>query len=97
MSKARCEVDAEAACQAASTLALEYDAMNGNEKDPVLRPFKSVLELIILAVNSGWRSVKVGLLYPMKEAWGFYRRLLVSFRWNRRWDGRGKALSNAAE
>ncbi|KAL3778758.1 hypothetical protein ACHAWO_011412 [Cyclotella atomus] len=97
VSKARCEVDAEAACQAASTLALEYDAMNGNEKDPVLRPFKSVLELIILAVNSGWRSVKVGLLYPMKEAWGFYRRLLVSFRWNRRWDGRGKALSNAAE
>ena len=53
VSKARCEVDAEAAAQAASTLALEYDDMNGNGDDLVLRPFQAVSELLRLAVTSG--------------------------------------------
>ena len=40
--KARCEVDAEAAAQSASALALEYD--DGGD-DPVLTPFKEVYKL----------------------------------------------------
>jgi hypothetical protein len=54
VSKARCEVDAEAAIQAASTLALEYD----DDDDPVLRPFRGVLELIRLTLSTGWKSFK---------------------------------------
>ena len=110
VSKARCEVDAEAACQvstflitflvyneqskylnqvvsyilqAASTLALEHDSMK--EDDPVLRPFKSVVELIRLAVNSGWRSVRFGILRPVNRVRVIYRKMIVSLRWNRRW------------
>jgi hypothetical protein len=49
VSKARCEVDAEAAMQAASTLALQYEE---NEDDPVLRPWKGVLDLITLTIDS---------------------------------------------
>lgn len=54
VSKARCEVDAEAAIQAASTLALEYD----DEDDPVLRPFKGVVELIRLTISTTWKTFK---------------------------------------
>lgn len=54
VSKARCEVDAEAAIQAAATLALEYD----DDKDPVLRPFKGVAELIRLTTTTSWNSFK---------------------------------------
>ena len=60
VSKAQCEVDAEAAAQTASTLALEYDDMNGSGDDPVLRPFQAVSELVRLAVTSGWRGIKRG-------------------------------------
>lgn len=49
VSKARCEVDAEAAMQAASTMALPYDDEND---DPILQPLKGVWELILLTVNS---------------------------------------------
>jgi len=55
VSKARCEVDAEAAVQAASTLSSEYytDNENGeNENDPILRPFRGVAELIRLVCTS---------------------------------------------
>jgi hypothetical protein len=45
VSKARCEVDTEAATQAASTLALEY---TDKDQDPVLQPFRGVVELIQL-------------------------------------------------
>jgi hypothetical protein len=55
VSKARCEVDAEAAMQAASTLALPYE---DEQDDPVLQPLKGVWELIILTVNSFRQSVK---------------------------------------
>ncbi|KAL7520909.1 hypothetical protein ACHAWX_005602 [Stephanocyclus meneghinianus] len=90
VSKARCEVDAEAACQAASTLALEYDGMNGREDDPVIRPFKVVAELIKLAVSSGWRSVRVGLINPLNNAWNVGRRVMVSIRWKRRCAASGR-------
>lgn len=50
VSKARCEVQAEAAVQAASTLALEYN--KDNEDDPILRPFWGVYELIRLTYLS---------------------------------------------
>lgn len=50
VSKARCEVQAEAAVQAASTLALEYNA--DEEDDPILRPFRGVAELIQLTYSS---------------------------------------------
>ena len=52
VSKARCEVDAEAAIQAAATLAVEYDEGD----DPVLRPFRGVGELIRLTASTGWKS-----------------------------------------
>jgi len=55
ISKARCEVDAEAAIQAASTLALEYD----EDDDPILRPFRGVVELIRLTFTTSFKSLKM--------------------------------------
>mmetsp|Transcript_10503 Transcript_10503/g.23547 ORF Transcript_10503/g.23547 Transcript_10503/m.23547 type:complete len:640 (+) Transcript_10503:193-2112(+) len=52
VSKARCEVDAEAASQAASTLALEYDKYDA-EEDPVLNPFRGVVDLIRITAKNG--------------------------------------------
>jgi len=80
VSKARCEVDAEAAAQAASTLALENDSMNGSGEDPVLRPFKAVGELVQLAVSSWWKSIKKGVISPFGNIW----RIILGFRWRRR-------------
>lgn len=54
VSKARCEVDAEAATQAASTLALEYENGDENGDDPVLQPFRGVAELIKLTASSSF-------------------------------------------
>lgn len=59
VSKARCEVDAEAATIAASTLAVEYD----DQDDPVLRPFRGVLELIRLTLGTTWKSFKRSNFY----------------------------------
>jgi len=56
VSKARCEVDSEAAIQAAGTLALEYE--EGGE-DPVLRPLRGVWELVRLSVGASFRRVGV--------------------------------------
>jgi len=50
VSKARCEVDAEAAIQASLTLALDYN----DGDDPVLRPFRGVIKLIQTTATSGW-------------------------------------------
>ncbi len=75
VSKARCEVDAEAVAQAASTLALEYeDGMNGGSEDPVLRPFKAVRELVRLAVSSSWRSINRGIINPFVDIILWFRR-----------------------
>jgi hypothetical protein len=48
-------VDAEAAIQTASTLALEYD----EDDDPILRPFRGVLELIRLTFTTSFKSFKM--------------------------------------
>jgi hypothetical protein len=63
VSKARCEVQSEAAVQAASTMALEYSS--DNDEDPILRPFRGVIELIQLTYRSSIRD-------PMQK---FVRRL----------------------
>lgn len=54
VSKARCEVDAEAAIQAAATLALEYD----DDDDPILRPLNGVVDLIRVTITTAWKSFK---------------------------------------
>jgi hypothetical protein len=73
VSKARCEVQAEAAVQAASTLALEYDT-EGDE-DPILRPFRGVAELIRLTYTSS-------ILEPCQQIWRRFR-LTVGYSWSR--------------
>ena len=95
VSKARCEVDAEAAAQAASTLALEYDSME--DDDPVMRPFQTVWELVGLAVTSGWRSIKRGVVEPFGNLWRVGRRAILGFRWRRRSDGNNGRLVEGGE
>jgi hypothetical protein len=68
VSKARCEVDAEAAMQAASTMALPY---NDDENDPLLRPLQSVRELIRLTIINSIQQ-------PLRR---IFRRLGVRRRW----------------
>jgi hypothetical protein len=51
VSKARCEVDAEAAMQAASTMSFQYDNKN-NKNDPILQPLVGVWELIQLTFTN---------------------------------------------
>ena len=93
VSKARCEVDAEAAAQAASTLALEYDGMNGDGNDPVLRPFRAVKELVLLAVTSGLRSIRYNVLTPLGNIWKIGRSAMLGFRRRTRSrDNEGKVL-----
>ena len=89
VSKARCEVDAEAAAQAASTLALEYDGMDGGDDDPVLKPFKAVRELVRLAVSSSWRSFRSKVIRPFRSA-------LLGFQWSR-WKRRRRGSSNSGD
>lgn len=48
VSKARCEVDADASVLAASTLALPYDT----KEDPVLQPLRGVQELVRLVLDN---------------------------------------------
>ena len=100
VSKARCEVDAEAAAQAASTLALEYDTINGSGGDPVLRPFQAVKELMRLAVSSGWRSIKKTVINPFKNSYRVWRSTLLGFKWRyiRPWKERkGNSTSTRLE
>jgi len=60
VSKARCEVDTEAATQAASTMALEYEmdpsVIEDTKNDPIIRPLRGVGELIRCTARSGWKS-----------------------------------------
>ncbi|CAJ1954676.1 unnamed protein product [Cylindrotheca closterium] len=62
VSKARCEVQSEAAMQAASTLALEYSS--DDDENPILRPFRGVIELIQLTYRS---SVKAPVLRVLQR------------------------------
>jgi len=66
VSKARCEVDTEAAMQAASTMALEYNDGDGDEDNPVLSPFRGVQELVKIMVQS---SVWEPLRRRLKGSW----------------------------
>lgn len=75
VSKARCKVDAEAATQAASTLALEYDdAPEGQDRNPVLRPFESVFELIRL-------SMTFSFIVPVKKIFRKYNSPFKIYKW----------------
>ena len=65
VSKARCEVQAEAAVQAASTLALEYNS--DEDDDPILRPFRGVLELIQLTYTSSIVEPLVRLIFRLRR------------------------------
>ena len=64
VSKTRCDADAEAAVKAVITLALEYDVMDGSDDNLVLRPLQAVRELVMLVMDSGWRSIKKGVINP---------------------------------
>jgi hypothetical protein len=77
VSKARCEVDAEAAMQAASTIALQYE---DQEEDPVLKPFRAVRELIRLTLAN---SIKEPLRRLFRR-YNFRRRFTVLRKWFRR-------------
>lgn len=91
VSKARCEVDTEAAMQAASTLALPY---KGEENDPVLRPWNGVKELICLTISNTiqeplrrlFRRVDVG------RRWRFFQNILMRWRFGGVGDGDSKAI-----
>jgi hypothetical protein len=74
VSKARCEVDAEAAKLAACTLSLQY---RGDDENPVLSPLRGVQELIILTYQNSFKA-------PLKR---ILRRLDLRRRWRvvRKW------------
>jgi hypothetical protein len=79
ISKARCEVDAVAATQAASTLALEYSDGSAPENDPILRPFRGVLELIRLTAKSSvWDPLKRRFSLYSRSAKRLWRWLTTS-------------------
>ncbi|KAL7576268.1 hypothetical protein ACA910_018094 [Epithemia clementina (nom. ined.)] len=82
VSKARCMVDAEAAKQAACTLALQY---NEEEEDPVLKPLQGVRDLIRLTIAYSLRE-------PLRR---ILRRLDIR-RWYRRLRLRAKKKSSNA-
>ena len=73
VSKARCEVQAEAAVQAASTLALEYTS--DDDEDPILRPFKGVVELIRLTYASSIVEPCQRFLRKMRSSYNRIRNL----------------------
>ena len=68
--KARCEVDAEAAVQAAGLLALEYDTTTTkasglkvdsdvySDDSNILKPFEGVIELIRLTASSSFKRIR---------------------------------------
>ena len=59
VSKARCEVDALAASQAASALSLPLRENDKNGyRGQILEPFSGVKDLIRLTSKSAWRRVK---------------------------------------
>jgi hypothetical protein len=87
VSKARCEVQAEAAVQAASTLALEYTS--NDDDDPILRPFRGVAELIRLTYTSSIVEPYQRFLRRIKLS---YARIRNLFRRSGGGDGRGDSI-----
>lgn len=82
VSKARCEVQSEAAMQAASTLALEYSS--DDDDDPILRPFRGVIELIQLTYRS---SVKepIQRVYQRIKNMTLFRKIRMLLAWKQRY------------
>jgi len=86
VSKARCEIDADASVLAASTLALPYD---NEDEDPVLRPLSGVRELILLTYDKSVREPfrrwfgrsSIGAKWKRIQSW-FGRR--IRWHWRRR-------------
>ena len=78
VSKARCLVDAEAAKQAACTLALQY---NDEDGDPVLKPIQGVRELVRLTVAYSLREPLRRILRRL-DVRRWYRRLRLKFKRN---------------
>ncbi|CAB9521909.1 Putative calmodulin-like protein [Seminavis robusta] len=84
VSKARCEVDTEAAMEAASTLALEYE--ENSKLSPVLKPIQATSELISLTLGNSmgkpvrrfWR--RLGLILRIPRRWFFRSSLRRAFR-----------------
>lgn len=74
VSKARCQVDAEAAIQAATTIALPYEE---EEVDPVLRPLRGVKELIVLTYKNSIREP----LRRITRKYGIRRRFKMLKQW----------------
>ena len=72
VSKARCELDADAAMEAASTLAVEYEE---GSKSPIIQPNKAVFDLIRLSLQNS-------LARPLRR---IVRRLSFVLRFPRRW------------
>lgn len=72
VSKARCELDADAAMEAASTLAVEYE--EGSES-PILQPNKAVFALIKLSLQNS-------VARPLRR---IVRRMSFVLRFPRRW------------
>lgn len=72
VSKARCELDSEAAMEAASTLAVEYEE---GSKSPIIEPTRAVMQLINL-------SLKNSVAKPLRRV---FRRLGFVLRFPRRW------------
>lgn len=73
VSKARCEVDAEAAMQAASTLALEYEE---GPNSPLLQPGQAVVELIRLTLANSVASPFRRVMKRFSAAYKFPRRII---------------------
>lgn len=72
VSKARCELDAEAAMEAASTLAIEYEE---GSKSPIIQPNQAVIEMIRLSLQNS-------VAKPMRR---YIRQLGFVLRFPRRW------------
>ena len=87
-------MDAEAAVKAAITLALEYNGMDGSDDNPVLQPLQAVRELVMLAMDSGWRSIKTGAINPCTNIWRISISAILGFSWRRRSsDRQGEGLA----
>ncbi|VEU35918.1 unnamed protein product [Pseudo-nitzschia multistriata] len=96
VSKARCEVDAEAAVQAASTLALEYSS--NEDEDPILRPFRGVAELIRLVSTSTlepYQRFYRRFRFSMSRSWNKFKNIFRLF--SRRKRGGSDETSNASD
>ena len=90
VSKARCELDAEAVMQAASTIALPYE---NEDDDPILRPVSGVRELVRLTIAySIQRPIRrLFRRLSLRRRWRYYRT-----KYRRKLDSEAKTAAAAA-